>query len=161
MTSNETAAIKLFTNIGFKKIGEWKIKDNELEIEYCDDQYKNNKKSFSFSYAFTFENNKENEEKIIYVGQSISGCFNRFKGYILAKEENKLKSTNLKIKNKICEKLKDKNNEVNIYILEIENSKYKGLDINIHLGLEPALIKIAMKDDGCLNGKRFKKFASK
>jgi hypothetical protein len=72
----------------------------------------------------------------------------------------------LKIKNKICEKLKDKNNEVNIYILEIENleienSKYKGLDINIHLGLEPALIKIAMKDDGCLNGKRFKKFASK
>jgi len=153
MTSNETSGIELFKKIGFKKIGEWKIKDDKLEIEYCNDQY-NNKESFSFSYAFTNQNTNEKKEKIIYVGQSIKGCFNRFNGYILAKEENQLKSTNLKVKKKLIEKLKQ--HIVNIYILKIENSKYKGLDINIHLGLEPALIKIAMKDDGCLNGKRFK-----
>ena len=155
MTSNETSGIELFKKIGFKKIGEWKIKDDKLEIEYCNDQY-NNKESFSFSYAFTNQNTNEKKEKIIYVGQSIKGCFNRFNGYILAKEENQLKSTNFKVKKKLIEILE--NHIVNIYILEIENSNYhyQGLDINIHLGLEPALIKIAMKDDGCLNGKRFK-----
>ena len=155
--------IESFEKIGFKKIGEFKeskIKD-EITIEY-DDEHKhfdNNKDKFSFNYAFTMIDNINKVEKIIYVGQSTQGCHNRFFGYVNVKKENKQQSTNLKIKEAICKILKDKNNKVNIYILyPVEEMRFKGININIHLGLEPELIKIAKEDNiNCLNGKRYPK----
>lgn len=155
--------IEFFEKIGFKKIGEFKkskIKD-EITIEY-DNQYKhfsNNKNEFSFNYAFTMTDSDKKEEKIIYVGQSIKGCHNRFSGYVNVKKDNNQQSTNLKIKEAICKILEDKNNKVNIYILyPVEEMRFKGININIHLGLEPELIKIAKEDNtNCLNGKRYPK----
>lgn len=160
MSSN---GIESFKEIGFKKIGEFKeskIKDEiTIEIKYEDEYYKNNSEKYEFSYVFTeFDGNKE---KIFYVGQSTQGCHKRFRGYVNVKKDNKQQSTNLKVKNYIKYLLEDKKvNKINIYILHLdEEMKFKEkIKINVHLGLEPELIKACHKDnDMCLNGKRYKK----
>ena len=113
-------------NIGFIKVGEWKITDNYFA--HTIEKHLAEKKML---YAFVSDND------VLYIGKTIDTLKNRMTGY---KNANSTQKTNVRVKAKIIELL-DTGKEVCIYIL-IDKTEFKFGDYNLCLasGLEDTLI---------------------
>ncbi len=120
----------LIKNLGFEKIGEWKLKNSENEITFKLEKFKKER----VIYAFVVDC------KVKYIGvcdsdnTTLKDRMNRYK----YKQGG---STNKRINNKIKSYLL-KQKSVEIFALKPKSEcKYKNLDVDLVKGLENPLIK--------------------
>lgn len=113
-------------NIGFIKIGEWSLVNNNLFIDIME--------KFNFQNAiYVFEKNNE----ILYVGKTTNSIKKRFYFYM---NPGKSQNTNIGINNKLKHIIND-NELVSIYVFEDKGLlKYGDFDINLAEGLEKSII---------------------
>ncbi len=118
--------VEKLENIGFIKVGEWKINDNYFS--HTIEEYLTEKKMI---YSFVSEND------VLYIGKTTDFLKNRMNGY---KNPHISQKTNFRVKAKIVELLNNAN-EVSIYIL-IDKTEFKFGDYILCLasGLEDVLI---------------------
>ncbi|ESU19167.1 hypothetical protein FCR2A7T_25900 [Flavobacterium cauense R2A-7] len=127
----ELKTIEELNQIGFEKIGEWKInKRGALDYEITTD------KTTEVLYSFVKVDNQK--EEIIYIGKTIRTIINRLNGY---KKPGNSQFTNIRINKEILNLLKSDLN-VNIYLFKCNDViTYKSHNINLAAGLEDTLIK--------------------
>ncbi len=130
------------TEIGFVKIGKWKLKKNELEY-YLD----TNKSQKNILYSFICD------EKVMYIGKTVKTITQRLYGY---KKPSVSQRTNYRVNKNIIELLNNEF-EIDIYIF-IDNAqlKYRNYQINLAAGLEDTLIS-EVKPEWNFTGKNPKK----
>jgi len=114
------------TEIGFVKIGKWKLKNNELEL-FLDSN--NSNKNILYSFIC--------DDKVMYIGKTVKTISQRLYGY---KKPSVSQRTNHRVNKQIIELLND-GFEIDIYIF-IDNAqlKYRNYQINLAAGLEDSLI---------------------
>ncbi|WP_300569108.1 hypothetical protein [Flavobacterium sp.] len=118
--------MKKLKNIGFIKVGEWKIIDDYFA--HTIEEYLAEKKIL---YSFVSEND------VLYIGKTTNYLKSRMSGY---KNPHSSQKTNFRVKAKIIELL-NSGNQVSIYIL-IDRTEFKFGDYSLCLasGLEDTLI---------------------
>lgn len=118
--------MKELTKIGFEKVGEWKLENENLI-------YSLNKDCSSKNIIYSFIS----ENEIKYIGKSVKSISQRLYGY---KKPNKSQRTNYRINELIIEELKSEI-KIEIYLF-IDNVglSYRGHEINLSAGLEDNLI---------------------
>ena len=117
--------IKRLTDINFKYLGDWLLKDKKLYHTIDDTSITN------FLYAFVVN------DDIKYIGKSTQSIKKRFSGYMTPGPSQ---STNIKNNKNIKQELKN-NNGIKIYIFKSDDMlKYGEFNINLAAGLEDILI---------------------
>jgi len=134
-------SIKILENIGFQKIGSWKliVFNNNLEIEYEPEFANDFKIKKNALYSFVVEN------EVKYIGKTKRTISQRFQNY---KKPGSKQSTNIANNSQIREAIKaGKTVEIyvafNEFIAKKHNMKIKFCDyfeINLAAGLEDSLI---------------------
>jgi len=125
---------KMFSDMGFTRVGEWRLGQNLTFELNQDSAYKT-----EVLYAFVSDKN------VLYVGKTDKTLRERMGNYKAGKEEGKGGSTNKIIRKNITNHLLN-GQQVNIYLLANVEIDYKGHKVSISSGLEPALIKLLDPD---------------
>jgi hypothetical protein len=130
MNNNSQALVE----IQFQKIGEWKLFNDELSIEYeTNTSYILNLPNALYSFIIS----SNNDDLIGYIGKTSKSIKNRFQGYLNPGINQK---TNIRVSNKIKETIL-LNKQVFIYVLiDIEPLQWGGFSINLPAGLEDSLV---------------------
>lgn len=118
--------MKKLIDIGFKKVGEWELK-NEILICNLNKDYPDQ----DILYSFVYEND------IKYIGKSVKSISKRLYGY---RKPNKSQTTNYRINELLIEKL-NSGIQIEIYLF-VDNVglNFRGHKINLSAGLEDNLI---------------------
>lgn len=118
--------MKKLIEIGFVKIGGWKLENNKLQYYLGSNSTKKN-----ILYSFVCN------EEVKYIGKTVKSISQRLYGY---KKPSISQRTNYRVNKKIIELLKS-GLEIDIYIF-IDNAqlKYRNYTINLSAGLEDTLI---------------------
>ena len=118
--------MKTLTEIGFIKIGEWGLENNELNFKLLSN---NSNKNVLYSFVSNGE--------IKYIGKTVKKISQRLYGY---KKPSVSQKTNFRVNKLIFDTLKEKT-EIEIYLF-IDNAqlKYRNFQINLAAGLEDTLI---------------------
>lgn len=118
--------MKELSELGFIKIGHWKLKNNELQFEI-----KRYGSESNLIYSFVCD------DRIKYIGKTVQTIYQRLNGY---KNPGNSQRTNIRINNLIHNTL-SRGNKVDIYIF-IDNArlKYGNMKINLAAGIEDSLI---------------------
>lgn len=127
--------LQALTDIQFQKIGEWKLNESILTIEYVreDNVFL---KIPNVIYAFVVKS--EDDSTIIgYIGKTSKSIKNRFQGYLNPGVNQK---TNIRVSNKIKEAIESKHKVFIYSLFDIEPLQWGGFSINLPAGLEDALV---------------------
>ncbi|OUR80400.1 hypothetical protein A9Q83_01405 [Alphaproteobacteria bacterium 46_93_T64] len=118
--------MKRIVDIGFQKVGCWKLKEEQVDLELNSQENTNN-----VLYAFVCEG------KVMYVGKTTQPLKKRMYGYL---KPGKAQSTNIKNRNNILASLKA-GHGVDIFALPDSGLlNYGGFHVNVAAGLEDSLI---------------------
>jgi len=118
--------MKRLVDIGFQKVGCWKLKEEQVALELNSQENTNN-----VLYAFV------SDGTVMYVGKTTQPLKKRMYGYL---KPGKTQSTNIKNRNNILASLKA-GNFVDIFALPDSGLlNYGGFHVNVAAGLEDSLI---------------------
>ncbi len=113
-------------NIGFKKVGQWLLKNNKPILSL---ENKQNSKNILYSFI--------SNGKILYIGKTVQPLKKRMYGY---QNPGPTQSTNIKNNKLITEQLQN-NEPVEIYALPDNGLlHYGGFHVNLAAGLEDSLV---------------------
>ena len=131
------ASLQDLLAIDFKEFCEWTLVENDLYYT----PYSPNDRSANYEnvlYAFT-ENNEDNEDGIVrYIGKTTKSIISRFAGY---KNPSKEQKTNQRVGNSIREALNVGKKIKILVFTDISPIQWKGYNLNVAAGIEDSLIK--------------------
>ena len=125
-TTRSNPKLETLINIGFRRAGEWKMINSNLEFNL--EEFS---KTRNILYAFICD------KKIKYIGKTVQALKQRMVGY---KNPGKTQTTNIKNNEKIM-KLLSKGKSIDIFALPDNGLiHYGGFHLNLAAGLESSLI---------------------
>lgn len=118
--------LSTINELGFRKIGSWRILDERLSFDFLEGKDKT-----EFLYAFVCGN------EVLYVGKSTQTVYRRMMAY---KNPGSTQRTNVRNNANLIELLSS-GSHVDIYVLEEDDElAYRGYKVNLAAGLEDAII---------------------